>query len=300
MNVKSIIRAWDRYWFAPGAAENLALVRIVCYALCFLIYLNLDIRPWAGVSHVFWMPVSLFRLLSGPPQKPAFLGLLQILWKVSLLTSAIGLASRASLYTAALLGFFVLGLPNCYGKILHLDGIVVLLLLILAVSRCDEAYTADRLFWKPRPPLPAPSGNFTWPIKIGQTMFLLVFFAAGFAKLRQSGLAWLDAENMRALLILNFFNHAPPTQWAAFLARSDAFCSFAACATMVIELSALPAIFLRVVRVPVLIALVVLQAAISVLMGIYFVPYLVGYALFVPWYKLYSKLSVVACSGASE
>lgn len=290
MNVKSIVRVWDSYWFARGAAEDLALVRIACYTLCFLIYFSLDIRPWAAVSHVFWMPVSLFRLLSGPPQKAAFLGLLQILWKVSLLTSAIGLASRASLFTSALLGFFVLGLPNCYGKILHLDGIVVLILIILAVSRCDEAYTVDRLFWKPGPPVPAPSGDFTWPIKIAQIMFLLAFFAAGIAKVRQSGLAWIDSENMRVLLISNFFNHAPPTRWAAILTRSAAFCSFAACATVVIELSALPAIFLRVIRVPVLIALLLLQAAISVLMGIYFVPYLVGYALFVPWYKLYSRL----------
>jgi hypothetical protein len=289
LNVKSIVRAWDRYWFAPGSAESLALVRIACYTLCFFIYLNLDIRPWAGVSHVFWMPVSLFRLLFGPPQKAAFLGLLQILWKVSLLTSAIGLASRASLLTAGILGFFVLGLPNCYGKILHLDGIVVLILLILAISRCNEAYTVDRLFWKPAPPPTRPSGDFTWPIKIAQSLFLLVFFAAGFSKLRQSGFAWMDPENMRAILTSNLFSHAPPTRWAVSLAKSDAFCSFAAYATVVVELSALPAIFLRALRVPGLIALAVLQAAISLLMGIHFFPYLVGYALFVPWHKLYPK-----------
>jgi hypothetical protein len=290
LNAKSVVRVWDRYWFAPGAAENLALVRIVCYSLCFLIYFNLDIRPWAGVSHVFWMPVSLFRLLSGPPQKEAFLGLLQIIWKLSLLTSAIGLASRASMLTAALLGFFVLGLPNCYGKILHLDGSVVLILAILAVSRCDEAFTVDRMFWKPRPAVPKPSGDFTWPLKIAQALFLLIFFAAGFAKLRQSGFEWVDAENMRAILISNFFTHAPPARWAASLSQSNAFCSFAACATLVVELSALPAIFLRVLRAPTLIALAILQVAISSLMGIYFVPYLVGYALFVPWQRLYSKL----------
>jgi hypothetical protein len=52
----------------------------------------------------------------------------------------------------------------------------------------------------------------------------------------------------------------------------------------------LPAIFLRVLRTPVLIALLILQVAISLLMGIHFVPYLAGYALFVPWHRLYSKL----------
>lgn len=290
MNTKRVAGAWKRYWFAPSRPENLASARIVCCALCFLIYFDLDIRPWASVSHVFWMPISLFRLLAGPPQKAAFLGLLQILWKVSLLTAAVGLATRASLLTAAMLGFFVLGLPNCFGKIHHLDGFVVLVLVILAVSRCDEALAIDRLFLKPRPAAPAPSGGFRWPIKIAQTLFLLIFFAAGLSKIRQSGLAWMDPGNMRDLLLANLFIQAPPTRWASWIASSDALCSIAAAVTIVVELSALPAIFFRVVRVPVVIALLMLQAGISVLMGIYFLPHLVGYALFVPWSSLWGKL----------
>lgn len=271
----------QRYWFTPVAAESLALVRIVCFALCFVIYFDVDIRPWADVSAVFWEPLSLFRLLSGPPRKAAFLGLIQVLWKASLFTAAIGLATRASLLIAALLGFFVLGLPNCYGTIHHLDGFNVLLFAILAVSRCNDALTVDRLFWKLRPAPPKPSGAYGWPVQLAQTLFLLVFFSAGLSKLRHSGLAWFDPESMRALFLGNYFYHSPPTRWADMLMRSNALSSLSAVTAVVVELSALPAIFFRGLRLPVVIALFLLQLAICLLMGLYFVPYVAGYALFV-------------------
>jgi hypothetical protein len=274
---------WDRYWFAPSSAEGLALTRILCCALCFAIYLRLDIRAWTEVSPVFWMPVSLFRFLPGPPRDAVLIGLLQMVWKVSLFTAAIGLFTRVSLCAATLLGFFVLGLPNCFGKIHHLDGFVVLVLFILCASRCGDAIAIDRLLRKRRTPSPASSGDYSWPVRLGQTLFLLMFLAAGLSKLRHSGLAWLDPANMRFLLIANQFNHAPPTRWAAFIAQSDVLCSLAAVSTVVVELSGLPAIFFPAMRVPVVIALFGLQAAIAMVMGIYFTPHLVGYALFVHW-----------------
>lgn len=84
---------WNRYWFAPETAEQLALVRMVSFGLLFLIYLPLDDRGWTQISPVFWMPISAFHILSGPPRNAVLIGVLQVLWKVSLLTSAIGLLS---------------------------------------------------------------------------------------------------------------------------------------------------------------------------------------------------------------
>jgi hypothetical protein len=281
--------AWNRFWFHPGSAEALALVRIVCCTLCFLVYARLDIRPWAAVSPAFWMPVSLFHFLPGPPQNEALLAAVQILWKASLVTSAIGFFTRFSLLTAAALGFFVLGLPNCYGKINHVDGFVVLFLLILSVSRCGDAFCMGRRHLT----LPAPSGTYTWPIRIAQTLFLLIFVAAGASKLRHGGLAWIQPQNMRYLLLANMVVRGSSSRWIELIASSDVLCSLAAAATVVVELSALPAIFLPALRVPVLVALFALQTAIALLMGIYFLPHLAGYALFVPWDRLYRKSTAI-------
>src|SRR5580704_7755962 len=101
--------------------------------------------------------------------------------------------------TAAGLCFFLLGLPSCFGKIHHLDGFPVLLLGILALSRCADALSVDRALRSSRA---LPSGRemrskpearaevswqYGWPLRLGQTLFLLVFFAAGCAKLYNSG-----------------------------------------------------------------------------------------------------------------
>jgi hypothetical protein len=241
-------------------------LRIVCYGLLFLIYFTWNDRAWTEVSPVFWTPISFFRLLPGPPRTALWIEGIQLVWKASLLACALGFATRLSSAVAALLGFFVLGLPNCFGKIHHLEGFPVLLLFLLAIG-----YLV---------------GEFAWPIRLSQALFLLIFFAAGLSKLRQSGLAWLSPDNMRAILLGNLFTHDAPAALANYIARSNVLCTVCAAATIGIELSALPAIFFKRLRAPVLIGLLTLQCLIALAMGIYFTPHLVGYALFVPWERL--------------
>jgi hypothetical protein len=285
-----IVRNWQRYWFTPATAEHLALVRVVGCGLLFLIYLPLDDRGWTQVSPVFWMPISAFRMLSGPPGNAALIGILQILWKISLFTSAIGLASRASMATAAALGFFLLGLPDCFGKIHHLDGFPVLLLTILALSRCSDALTVDGALRRDRQSLTGASWQYTWPVRLAQTLFLLVFFAAGYAKLRNGGLAWMTAANMRSIWLGELLTHTPPTALGGLLAQSTWLSQFAAVATVIVELSALPALFVRRLRVLTLVGLFAMQLLIALMLGVYFTPHLVGYALFLPWERYYRSL----------
>jgi hypothetical protein len=285
-----IVRNWRRYWFTPATAEHLALMRVVVYGLLFLIYLPLDDRGWTQVSPVFWMPISAFRLLYGPPGNIAPIGVLQVLWKISLFTSAIGLVSRASMATAAALGFFLLGLPNCFGKIHHLDGFPVLLLTILALSRCSDALSVDRALRSHRLVRTEASWQYRWPVRLAQTLFLLVFFAAGYAKLRNGGLAWMTAVNMRSIWLGELFTHSPPTALGGVLAKSTWLSQFAAVATVIVELSALPALFVRRLRVVTLVGLLAMQVFIAVMLGVYFTPHLVGYAMFLPWERYYRSL----------
>ena len=295
-SLTGLAQSWHCYWFAPETAEQLGLVRVVTYGLLFAIYLPLDDCGWTQVSPVFWMPISAFHILSGPPRNAALIGVLQILWKVSLFTSAIGFLSRVSMITAAALGFFLLGLPNCFGKIHHLDGFPVLLLGILAVSRCADALSVDRAL-RSRREMPsnrevraAPSAQYNWPVRLGQALFLLVFFAAGYAKLRNSGPAWMSASNMRSIWLGELFTHTPPTALGSFLAQSAWLCQFAAVATVIVELSALPALFARRFRVFALVGLFALQTLIALMLGVYFTPHLAGYALFLPWERYYTML----------
>lgn len=192
--------------------------------------------------------------------------------------------------TAAALGFFLLGLPNCFGKIHHLDGFPVLLLAILAMSRCSDALSLDLALRSSRKTMTAVSSQYGWPVRLSQALFLLVFFAAGYAKLRNSGLAWMTASNMRSIWLGELFTHMPPTRLGSILAQSRWLSQFAGIATVLVELSALPALLFRRLRVLTLVGLLGMQALIALMLGVYFTPHLVGYALFLPWERCYKKL----------
>jgi|SRR5271165_4257458 len=268
--MNAALAAWNRYWFTPETAERFALMRVVTYGLLFMIYLPLDDRGWTQVSPVFWMPISVFHFLPGPPRNAMVIGILQILWKISLFTSAIGIVSRWSMVTAAALGVFLLGLPNCFGKIHHIDGFPVLLMIVLA--------------------FPGSAGR--WRVRLGQTLFLLLFFAAGFAKLRNGGLAWMTASNMRSIWLGELFTHTPPTRLGSILSGSTWLPQFAAVATVVIELSALPAVFVRCLRVCTLLGIFCMQVFIALMLGVYFTPHLAGYALFLPRFHGFRRKTV--------
>ena len=290
--IRATAKTWRSYWFTPSTAESLGLARIVCFFACFAIYLRLDDRGWTQISPVFWMPISVFRLLPGPPHDPIVIGVLQAIWKLSLITSALGLLTRFSLIVAAVLGFFLLGLPNCFGKIHHLDGFPVLLLLIFALSRCGDAFALDRVLWRRRNMSAEPSGEYTWPVRLGQALFLLIFFAAGFSKIRHSGFAWMTADNMRFLLLGNLFIHEPWTRLGTLIVQSDALCFFGAVATVAVELSALLALFFQRLRFPFLFGIFGMQTCITLFLGIYFTPHLIGYLLFFSWERIHRRLRI--------
>jgi hypothetical protein len=74
------------------------------------------------------------------------------------------------------------------------------------------------------------------------------------------------------------------------MAQSAWLCQLAAVATVMLELSALPALFVRRLRLVTLLGLLGLQTSIALMLGVYFMPHLAGYALFVPWEGYYTKL----------
>lgn len=288
-----------------STAESLGMFRVAFYGAVFLIYFGLDVRPWAQVSPSFWMPVSVFRFLSGPPRDAFLVGVLQIIWKISLAFAAAGLLTRATAVVSACLGVYLLGLPENFGKIDHMDGIVVILLCVLSISRCGDAISLDRVLLR-APAKSMKDFEYRWPILLGQILFTLVFFAAGVAKLRVSGLQWMTADNIRYLLIQHQYTHVPPVDLGLLVARSTALCELAAVGTVVLELSMPLAVFIRRLRFPLLAALLMLQTGIVLTMGVYFTPYLAGYLLFLPWeswsarFLTRSRLTIPEVSGGTR
>lgn len=280
-------RALERRWFAPAGPGPLGL----CRALFFLTVL-LRVVPqvrsaaWADVPDVFWMPTDLFAALHLGVAPRAVLSLLDVAWATSLALAAVGLCTRTACATAFVLGVYLLGLPQCFGKIDHWSGLLVLTMGVLALARAGDAWSWDALLRRRRgAPEPAPSGEYRWPIELARLLLVLVFFAAGVAKLRQGGLAWMSADNMRAILLTpHYANDRTLPALGLVVADSPLACALLAIATILAEVGAPLALLGGGCAGLVIGTLFAMQLGIATLLGVHGTfPFLACYVFWLPW-----------------
>jgi len=133
------------------------------------------------------------------------------------------------------------------------------------------------------------SGEYTWPIRAIWVAVSLVFFAAGLAKLRYGGLAWITSSNMSILLTraLYHVSDADPLTGAGLWIAAHPWLASAVAAAAVTTEVAFPAALIsrraRIVLVPAAIGMLV---AIRLLMGPTFGGFLVVNVFWVPWHAL--------------
>jgi hypothetical protein len=137
-------KRWMRFFFEPVEPRNLGLCRVLFFGAFFLFYLPQDFSTWGYVGSSFFDPIVLFEILRLPVLPSDLLVVVQGIWKVSLALSCIGLFTRVSTMSSLILGVYLLGLGNNFGKIYENETLVVISIGILALSRCG-----GRLFDRP-------------------------------------------------------------------------------------------------------------------------------------------------------
>lgn len=281
---------WTRFWFAPSSPEPLGICRALFFGLFFLVYRRAELSAWASVDEVFWMPIPLFQALGLPVLSAASLEAFHAVWLAALGASCLGLWTRASTAAAFLLGIYGIGLPHNFGKIHHLDGIVLLSMGILALSRCGDAWSLDR--WRARAATagrgPEDSGEYTWPVRLVQVLMTLAFFGAGVSKLRHAGLAWVFSDNMAMV----FIQANQPL--SRRLAPYDVLCRIFAAGAIAAETGAPLALFNRWARRLLIPGLFFMQAGIWFVMHVRFHAFLACYLFWVPWGRVLVWLRAAA------
>ena len=275
---------WDRYFFLPEPPEPLAACRIIaCAALLAYYGPWVDFRGWGGLSDTFYEPVGIWAELPGPLVLSDGLMLAaQWLWKLSLALGCVGLFTRPALWVAFALGFYLLGITTSFGKVSHSEPTAVFVLLVLALSRCGDALSLDtRLGLRRR--AERPSGEYRWPARVVWIVMALVFGIAGWQKVRGAGLAWVSPDSFVPQMIRHFYANEPPTDLALWLSTHRPLMWFAGAAALAGECLFPLALFSRRLRLMLVPAMFVMQANIALLMGIYFWPFMAGYAFWVPW-----------------
>jgi hypothetical protein len=290
--------AWRRFWFAPAPPEALGICRMLFFAYMLRLAPEIATTAWASVTRALWLPVHVFAVLGLRPAPPAVLAVLDVVWVAALLLACVGWCTRASAVVAALLGVYLLGLPQCFGKVDHWSGLLILAMLILALARCGDAVSVDA--WRAarrarragRSPAVPPSGEYRWPIQLVRLTMTLVFFAAGVAKLRFGRAAWFDPANMAAILIQPHYalDRSLP-ELGLWIARSPAAAAFLAAATVLTEVSAPLALVGGLPALVIIGTLFTMQLGNALLLGVHAsFPYLACYAFWLPWGDVVARL----------
>jgi predicted DCC family thiol-disulfide oxidoreductase YuxK len=289
---------WRYFWFEPVSSANLGFCRVLFFGALFLLYLPQDFAAWAEVSNFYWNPIWLFNLLNLPVLSGDLLVIIQVIWKVALGLSCIGLFTRLSTAVSFILGVYLLGLPHNFGKTHHFDAILVFVLGIMALSRCGDSWSVDRLICVAREQFtsraPHMSGEYTWPVRTVWLVMALIFLGAGISKVRYSGIEWISGESMAIALVRQYYhisNGEPLTSWGLIVAQYGWLCWLLAAATIICEAGYPLALFSRIARWIVVPGMFSITVGIRLLMGPTFEQFLICSLFWVPWDRVGLRLA---------
>jgi hypothetical protein len=279
-----MIDRWIRFWFTPTTPTNLGVSRMLFFGGMLAMYVHEDFSAWGNISDAFWLPIPLFAALHVKAFDVDTLVTLQAMWRVALALSAIGLLSRVAMTVSFVVGVYLLGLPHNFGQTYHFDALLVLVMGVLAASRAGDACSVDA--WLEGVPEVQPSGEYTWPLRAIWVAMALVFFAAGFAKVRYGGVAWITSNNMSILLTRALYHVSdadPMTRAGLWIAQRHWFSSGLAAGAVAIELGFPLALISRRARALLVPAAFGMLIGIRILMGPTFGGFLVAGVFWIPW-----------------
>ncbi len=304
----AVVRAsigWERFWFEPAPATELGVARAIFFAVTFALYLREDFSQWATVSHVFWMPIWLFRQLHVPVASRTTLLVLQFVWKLALAGAALGVFTRASLALSFALGFYLLGLPHNFGHTYHFDAVVIFTFGILACSRAGDAWSLGRLFRRAGTDVPAApplmSGEYRWPVRLVWLATTLVLFAAGVSKLRHSGLPWVFSDTMSIFLTKAYYHFSdanPVVPWGLAIASHPWLARGMAATSLAIETLFPLALFSRRARRVLVPGAFAMLVGIRLVMGPTFAGFLAVFTFWAPWAAIGARVAARLRGGA--
>lgn len=175
----------DGRLFAPGSIHRFATIRLL---LAVVLLGRIALGPYARFADTppeIWDPPKVLFWLSSVPS----LGFIRVVQLVGILAAVAVIARRRerNAFLVAWLSLLVLaGLRDSVGKVMHND-------VLLLVGSMPFVFG----------PLRARIGDARrsaaagWPVRASAILIAMVYFWAGYQKLRFSGLAWVTGDNMR-------------------------------------------------------------------------------------------------------
>lgn len=163
--------------------------------------------------------------------------------RTACITAAIGFFARSSALVVAVLGFFLCGIPQSYGKIDSYHHMIWFASL-LSASLCADMLSIDALIRTVKRAdsgtiaPPTPSLFYALPLRIIWILMGFIYFSAGIWKAIDSRWTWIFSENLRYHIYTSWYVIQRIPRFAHFVINEPAwFFQVGSLATIVFELS---------------------------------------------------------------
>lgn len=177
---------------------NLALFRILLFGT--LLAFNLDVlTEYAHLPQVLQAPPPGIGPLTSIPLNEATVSAASVLFWGACITGLLGVYTRTSAALATLTGWYLLGIPQLYGKVNHYHH-VVWFASLLAVSPAGDVLSLDavrRAWHAPSLEVPHRAAGYARPLRYVWLLLGIIYFFPGFWKVANEGIAWALSENLK-------------------------------------------------------------------------------------------------------
>ena len=198
-----------RNFFAEATHPvNLAIFRIVLFgALLGYVDLQQGIEFSRFPADLRVAPPGLSWLLGILPIDPMLITVASYVFIIVCLCGLLGFYSRTSAALAVIVGFYVLGLPQFFGKIDHYHHLLWFAA-ILATSPCGDVLSIDAVLASRKNKgnvASEKSAAYALPLRFIMLLLGILYFFAGVWKFVIGGIGWATGETMRNILYAQWF-----------------------------------------------------------------------------------------------
>ena len=284
------------FFTEEGDPVNLAVFRIVFFTTILAMYAAGPSVLWFSSlpRQLLIAPVGIGWLLPFLPINQTVAYIASVLFVVCCCTGLIGLFSRTSAFLVVLLGFFVLGIPQFFGKVDHFHHFLWFGG-ILAASRAGDALSIDACIaaWKKAKGgllyTLRPARVYALPLRFVWLLIGIIYLFPGLWKVWQCGFAWALSDNIKFQMYTKWLEMSG---WSP-LFRLDHYpilYKFGGLATIGFEVSFIFLVLFKKLRPVAAILGLGFHQATDLFMGISFIGLFVFYLTFIDWASLFRFL----------
>jgi len=267
-------------WIPDEHPLSLAIFRVTVIVV---VLLNPAVREAVQLASIpegmRVLPPGMFRLLQLPITPLVARGM-QIALVGGCFAGLVGWHTRVALTIAALSAFYVLGLPQIHGNVIHHHHLAWFLAL-LAASPCGDALSLDR---DERPSRSHPLA-YAIPLSAARLLIAMIFFFPGTWKLRDAGIAWIASDNLRHQMWWKWFQFDGYRPFVR-IDRFPLLCRVLAGCAVVFELAMPILVLVRRTRIVSLVVALAFHAFTAIFLKIDFPSLWLCYVVLVDWYAV--------------